>query len=201
MRHSKRTLLFLILSLLASGMLPSLYGHHTGTSKPASVDPALNLTLEEQHLFHTQFIEMPRTVVNAENFEGIPINESKSELFMFQNQFILLNFWATWCVPCLKELPDMERLHQKLGKQGLVILAVAMGEDKQKVNKFLKKHKLTFPIMADPEMEISEQYGVQNLPVTFLIDRDKVVIGRAIGPREWDNPDLVEFFRKKIQVP
>ena len=201
MQNSKRYLLFLIISVFASGMLTPVYGHHTGTSKPRPADPALNLTLEEQHLLNGQFIELPRTAINAENFQGIPINESKSELFMYQNQFIILNFWATWCIPCLKELPDMERLHQKLGKDGLVILAVAMGEDKQKVKKFLKKHHLTFPIMVDPDMQISELYGVQNLPVTFLIDRDKIVIGRAIGPREWSNPDLVEFFRKKIKVP
>ena len=201
MRNSKRTFFFLIISLLVSGMLSSIYGHHTGTLKPTPANPALNLTPEDQHLLRDQFIELPSTPLDAENFQGVPVNGTQSELFMYQNKFILLNFWATWCVPCLKELPDMERLHQKLSKEGLVILAVAMGEDKQKVKKFLKKHNLHFPIMADPEMEISELYGVKNLPTTFLIDRDRVIIGRALGPREWSNPDLVEFFRKKIKVP
>ena len=65
--------------------------------------------------------------------------------------------------------------------------------------KFLKKHPLDFPILADPQMEISEKYGVQNLPATFLIDRDKLVLGRAIGPREWKNQDLVDFFENRLR--
>ncbi len=200
MRNSKRTCFFLSISLLVLGMFSPTFGHHTGTVKQAPANPALNLTSEEEHVLRDQFIEFPSTPLDAENFQGIPINGAKSELSMYQNKFILLNFWATWCVPCLKELPDMEQLHQKLGKDGLVILAVAMGEDKQKVKKFLKKQNLHFSFIADPEMKISELYGVKNLPTTFLIDRNKVIIGRALGPREWSNPDLVEFFRKKTKA-
>ncbi|MBF0278533.1 MAG: TlpA family protein disulfide reductase [SAR324 cluster bacterium] len=201
MRYTNPTFFFLLFCLLVSVTFSSSYGHHTGTLKPKPANPALNLTAKEEHVLKDQFIELPGTPIDAENFQGVPVNKAQPELFSYQNKFILLNFWATWCVPCLKELPDMERLHQKLGKKGLVILAVAMGENKQKVKKFLKKHNLHFPILADPEMTISELYGVKNLPTTFLIDRNKVIIGRALGPRQWSNPDLVEFFRKRIEVP
>lgn len=201
MQNSKRSLFFLAIFVIL-GSFSFVFGHHnSNATKKAKANPALNLTPEQQHMLKEQFIELPSNPLPAENFQGIPVNDARSELFMYQNKFILLNFWATWCAPCLKELPDMERLHQALGKKGLVVLAVGMGESKQKIKKFLKKHDLTFPIMADPEMEISELYGVQNLPVTFLIDRDKKIIGRALGARKWDNSDLISFFSTKSRVP
>ncbi len=178
-----------------------ILGGLTSVSAEESQQRNHKLSDTEKEFLKKQFVELPNKVITAENFQGVPVNDALPELYNYQNRFILLNFWATWCVPCLREMPDMERLHQELGKEGLVVLAVGMGEDKQRVKRFLKKHDFTFPILADPDMEISQLYGVQNLPVTFLIDQDKTVIGRAVGPRKWDSLDLVEFFRKKIKVP
>ncbi len=202
MENTKHHFLLVLCSWILLGMLSLVHANPGNTNlEHTKTSLSSNLSKEDQLLLKKQFIELPSSPLRAENFQGIPVNDAHSELFMYQNKFILLNFWATWCMPCLKELPDMERLHQQLGKQGLVILAVAMGESKQKVKKFLERRNLTFPIMADPDMEISQLYGVQNLPITFLIDRDQTIVGRALGPRQWDNPDLVEFFRKKIKIP
>lgn len=189
-------------SVVLLSFLSTADAHHDGrdSKSTSKANPELQLSDDDEHILKKHFIEIPSTVLNAENFSGIPVNDANSELYMYQNKFILLNFWATWCVPCLKELPDMEELHQKLGKKGLVILAVAMGEDKQKIERFLKRHELSFPIMADPDMEISQLYGVQNLPVTFLIAPNKMILGRAIGPREWKKTDLVKFFQKRIAM-
>ena len=199
MKNLKQSLLCLALFLMF-GTVSFVEGHHdAAATKKNQANPALKLSPEAQHVLKEQFIDLPSAPVPTENFQGTPLNNAQPELFLYQNKFILLNFWATWCVPCLKELPDMERLHQILGKKGLVILAVGMGESEEKIKKFLEKHDITFPIMADPQMKISELYGVQNLPVTFLINREKEIIGRALGPREWDNPDLVSFFTSQLK--
>ena len=198
MENSKARIFCFLLAFQISGIFFLAYGDHNHSSA-SHPHPDLDLTPREQNLLRSHFVELPSMLLKAENFQGIPINDAHSELYMYQNNFILLNFWATWCSPCLKEMPDMEDLHQKLKEVGMVILAVGMGEGKQKIEKFLKKHGFTFPIIADPEMEISRLYGVQNLPVTFLIDRDKTILGRSLGPREWSKPDLVEFFRKRIK--
>ena len=95
----------------------------------------------------------------------------------------------------------MQTLYDKLKEHRFTIIAVAMGETEEHVEKFLKKRPLSFPVMADPDSEIALLYGVNSLPVTFLIDRDKSVIGRAVGPREWESPDLEHFFLERSKVP
>lgn len=202
-------LVWLIIGVVFLGWPFATYAHHGGKSGQSSSgrtsaglgNPKLNLTHEERELLQKYFIELPNTLPQAKDFQGIPFNGAKPEFYMNQNRFVLLNFWATWCVPCLKEMPDLERLHQALGKQGLIVLAIAMGETEENVKKFLKKYDFTFPILADPDQKITDLFGVKNLPATFLIDRNKMIIGRALGIRRWDHPDLVEFFRKKIKVP
>lgn len=198
MKNSKFRIFCFLLAFQITGIFFQAHGdhNHSSHSKPHS---DLNLSVEEQNLLRSHFVELPGIVLKAENFQGIPINHAHAELYMYENQFILLNFWATWCSPCLKEMPDLEDLYQKLKEEGIVILAVSMGEGKEKIEKFLKKHPFTFPIIADPEMEISQLYGIQNLPATFLIDRDKTILGRALGPRAWSKSDLVEFFHNRIK--
>ena len=110
----------------------------------------------------------------------------------------ILNFWATWCSPCLKEMPDLDQVYQSLGPENLVVLAVSMGESRERVRKFLKKRNYSFPVMTDPEMEITRLYGVRNIPITYLVDPSGVIIGRALGPREWSEPKLLKFFRSRM---
>ena len=110
----------------------------------------------------------------------------------------VLNFWATWCSPCLKEMPDLDQVYQSLGPEKLIVLAVSMGESRERVRRFLKKRNYSFPIMTDPEMEITRLYGVRNIPITYLVDPSGVIIGRALGPREWSEPKLLKFFRSRM---
>ena len=110
----------------------------------------------------------------------------------------VVNFWATWCSPCLKEMPDLDQVYQSLGPENLIVLAVSMGESRERVRKFLKKRNYSFPVMTDPEMEITRLYGVRNIPITYLVDPSGVIIGRALGPREWSEPKLLKFFRSRM---
>ena len=125
--------------------------------------------------------------------EGKPLS-----LYVFRGMPILINFWATWCSPCLKEMPDLDQVYQSLGPENLIVLAVSMGESRERVRKFLKKRNYSFPVMTDPEMEITRLYGVRNIPITYLVDPSGVIIGRALGPREWSEPKLLKFFRSRM---
>lgn len=100
---------------------------------------------------------------------------------------VLINFWATWCPPCLAEMPAMERLWQHHRDSGFMMVAVSVDADPAKVKPFVAEHKLTFPIALDPRMEVAAQYGVRALPSSFLVDRAGNLAGLAIGPRAWDN--------------
>ena len=160
---------------------------------------AENLSLSEQQrkVLRDHQIQITHSPLQAKDFQGFAFNGAKERLSQYRGKPILLNFWASWCVPCLKEMPDMEKVHLALSKVGFVVLGVAMGEDAEKVKKFLDKYPFTFPIIADPNMEISEMYGVRNLPITYLIDSSGYIYARAIGPREWGDDRLLEYFKSQ----
>ncbi len=102
-------------------------------------------------------------------------------------KIVLINFWATWCQPCVREMPSMERLYQKHKARGLEIVAVSLDQGgADAVREFAAKLRLTFPIVLDPGHEAKERYRVRGLPTTYLVDRRGRVAGYGVGPREWD---------------
>jgi peroxiredoxin len=100
---------------------------------------------------------------------------------------VLVNFWATWCPPCLEEMPAMERLWRRHKDAGFVLVAISLDSDPRKVSPFVSAHKFSFPIALDPKMAVAETYGVRALPSSFVIDREGTMTGVALGPRSWDN--------------
>jgi thiol-disulfide isomerase/thioredoxin len=112
---------------------------------------------------------------------------------------VFLNFWATWCGPCRFEMPSMERLHEELNEEGLVILAVDLQESKEQVSRFADELDLTFTILMDKTGTVGAQYGARSIPTTYLIDREGKIFARAIGAREWDTPQMINLFREILQ--
>ena len=104
-----------------------------------------------------------------------------------RGKVVLVNFWATWCPPCLEEMPAMERLWRRHKDAGFVLVAVSLDSDPKKVPPFVTAHKFTFPIALDPKMAVAEKYGVRALPSSFVIDRAGTMTGVALGPRSWDD--------------
>lgn len=100
---------------------------------------------------------------------------------------VLVNFWATWCQPCVREMPSIERLYRKYKARGLEIVAVSLDQGGEEVRAFAGKFGLTFPILLDPGHEARALYKVRGLPTTYLVDRQGRVAGYGIGPREWDS--------------
>ena len=127
------------------------------------------------------------------NIEFIKSEGQKVSLNNYKSNPLIINFWATWCSPCLKEMPDMQELQKELGSK-ILVLAVGMGEEAERIEKFQKKHQFEFQILPDPEMTVTQLYGVRNIPITYLINTSGIVVGRALGPREWTRPKLLEFF-------
>lgn len=117
----------------------------------------------------------------------------------YRGRFVLLNFWATWCPPCLHEMPSMQRLYEALRDRGFVVLAVASDSaGKQVVEPFIKKLGVTFPIFLDQRSEVSNRYGARELPSTFLLDHQGNVVAAARGERDWSAPGVVDFVGKLI---
>ena len=160
----------------------------------------VDLTDEDIKLLKSLRITPPSIWIEAHDFTGELYDGSSVNLRDYHHRFVLLNFWATWCVPCLKEMPDLEKAYQIMGSKKLIVLAVGMGEDKSSISKFAEKHDFTFPMIADSSLEIARLYGVENIPITYLINPEGVIIGRALGIRDWASPELIEFMDSKLQL-
>jgi peroxiredoxin len=99
-----------------------------------------------------------------------------------RGKVVLVNFWATWCPPCRKEMPDMEALYQRFAARGLVVLAIS-DEDAATVQKFLDQQKFTYPILLDPGRKVNALFGVEGIPKSFLYGRDGKLAAEAIDRR------------------
>lgn len=125
----------------------------------------------------------------SENLRG-----GNSSLEDYKGKLVLLNFWATWCMPCRAEMPGMETLWKKYKEQGLVIVAVSVDEGSSgRIKTFTEILDLSFPVLLDPESKVSDLYEVSNMPTSFLIDRNGKVISRIVGTEEWSSPASIQL--------
>lgn len=97
-------------------------------------------------------------------------------------KIVLVNFWATWCPPCRKEMPDLEALYEKYKEQGPVVLAIS-DEESAKVSPFIAEKKITYPVMLDPGSRVHELYEVEGIPKSFVYDRDGKLVAQSIDMR------------------
>ncbi|MFP5380824.1 MAG: TlpA family protein disulfide reductase [Gammaproteobacteria bacterium] len=119
------------------------------------------------------------------------------DLAQMKGKVVLVNFWATWCPPCRREMPSMERLAQTLAGEPFAVLAVDVGETMDTIETFTGQldTALTFPILLDARSRTMRAWKVAGLPTTFLIDKQGRIIASAIGGREFDHPEMVEAIR------
>ena len=144
-------------------------------------------------------ITRPEQVVEAPDFRLADPDGQRLSLRDQRGRVVFLNFWATWCAPCRAEMPEMERLHQEFKGNGFAVLAIDLRESPAQVRKFGQELKLTFPLLIDEDAKVIQAYAVRALPVTYLIDRKGIMVGRAIGPREWYSGEARALIRHLLE--
>lgn len=132
----------------------------------------------------------------APDFELVDLNGDSHRLSDYEGQGVFLNFWGTFCKPCEKEMPYMENQYHQFKDKGVQVLAVNVGESEFAVNKFAERHNLSFPIVIDTDADVQVAYGINPLPITFLIDKDGTVLKSFTGSL---TEETVEQFMKEIQ--
>ena len=116
------------------------------------------------------------------NFTLTDLEGHSWTLQSLRGKVVLVNFWATWCPPCRKELPDLEQLSQRFKDQGLVVLAIS-DEDLAKVQPFVTEHNLTSPVLLDAGGKVGKEFAVEGIPKSFVYDRDGKLVAQAIDMR------------------
>jgi thiol-disulfide isomerase/thioredoxin len=119
----------------------------------------------------------------------------------YEGKVVLVNFWATWCPPCRKEMPSLERLYQQFKDQPFMVLAVNQWETDDHVFSYMGELNVfpEFPILFDSESTISEAYGVRGLPTSVIIDQHGRIRYRAVGGREFDHPEMVKLISELLK--
>ena len=112
----------------------------------------------------------------------------------FRGKIVFLNFWATWCPPCIIEMPSMEKLHRRFKDKSFVMVAINSQETDALVKSFFEKNKLSFTALLDSSGEVGSGFGVNALPTTFVLDKQGRIIGSALGPRDWNSQASIDLF-------
>jgi cytochrome c biogenesis protein CcmG, thiol:disulfide interchange protein DsbE len=145
----------------------------------------------------------------APEYTAFTLDGDSIPLSRFRGDVVLLNIWATWCPPCVHEMPALQRLHEALAGEGLSIVAVSvdapptlgnvMGAFSGDIRAFADSFGLTFTVLHDPSGRIQSRYQVNGLPTTFLIDRDGLVRRKVMGAAEWDDARFADQIRAMLE--
>jgi len=116
-------------------------------------------------------------------------------LAQYRGKVVVLNFWATWCPPCVMETPSLEQFASEMKSDGVTVIGVSVDENGQQLRQFVKEYHLTYPIARDPNAALSHRYGTFKFPETYIIGRDGHVAEKIIGETDWVDPNMIAFVK------
>ena len=117
-------------------------------------------------------------------------------LSQFRGKAVMVHFWATWCPPCVDEIPTLEKLYRTLMGSNFEMLAISVDDGGDAVRSFMQRNKLSLPVFLDPGKSVSASYGTFKFPETYILDRNGRVRYKMIGPANWDDPAAVKALQE-----
>jgi peroxiredoxin len=111
----------------------------------------------------------------------------------YRHRVVILNFWATWCPPCVQETPSLEKFSREMPKLHVAVIGVSVDQDEAALKRFAADYHLSFPIARDPNQALAFRYGTSKFPETYILDRNGKVAEKIIGPIDWQDPRIVSF--------
>ena len=123
------------------------------------------------------------------------LSDGKTRIHLadYRGKVVLLNFWATWCAPCIQEMPSMEALHQDMPQ--LAMLAVSVDEDAEEYSSFVQRRHVSLTTVRDPSESAARLYHSEAWPETYVIDRQGVIRRKFIGAQEWESPEIMNYLK------
>jgi peroxiredoxin len=138
----------------------------------------------------------PSHIGDAAHDFSVQDSDRKVDLQQFRGQIVVLNFWATWCPPCVEELPSLITMQDRMKAKGVVVLGVSIDVDEDAYHRFLKLRNVNFMTVRDPEEKVATLYGTSGWPETYIIDRKGVLRRKFVGAVDWTSPEVVDFLSK-----
>ena len=175
----------------AAAKEPVSKGHPLPPPRPASINflDAMSLGLQ------------PLDGRRAWDFSLPGIDGKTVRLGDFRGKVVILSFWASWCPSCRMEMPTLEKIHERYKDRDLAVIAVSIDAGGEKsVLPLLKKLGLTFPVPLDPKQKVMDRYGVTLIPTAFIIGRNGEMIGKGIGPKDWDGENGRRILENLLDV-
>jgi peroxiredoxin len=124
-------------------------------------------------------------------------SDKRVMLSQYRGQVVLVNFWATWCPPCVDELPSLMQLQDRLRSRGVMVLGVSIDVDGDAYHRFIAQNGVNFVTVRDPEQKVSSVYGTSGWPETYIVDRQGVLRRKVVGPTNWNSPEMLEFLERQ----
>jgi cytochrome c biogenesis protein CcmG, thiol:disulfide interchange protein DsbE len=137
----------------------------------------------------------PRIGTAAPDFT-VKDSEHAVTLSQLKGQVVVLNFWATWCAPCVEEVPSLVQMQQRMKAKGVTVLAVSVDVDDSNYKRFVKDHSVNMLTVRDPDQKSNALYGTFKFPETYVIDRKGVMRRKFIGAVDWTEPEIIDFLGK-----
>ena len=125
----------------------------------------------------------------AADFE-FQMDGQTARLADLRGKVVVLDFWASWCPPCVEETPSLNALHQRIAGRGGLVLGISQDEDRDAYDRFLREQQVVFPTYRDATQKIAATYGTAIFPESYLISRDGRIARKIVGPQDWASPEL-----------
>lgn len=131
----------------------------------------------------------------APNFSITTDSGQAVSLANYRGKVLVLNFWASWCPPCVEETPSLNKFQQEVAGSGVTVLGISIDRNKKMYDRFLRRFGVSFETARDPDAKISASYGTFKIPETYIIDRNGKVAEKIISDRNWTDPQIVNFVK------
>ncbi len=146
---------------------------------------------QDRGLYSKIGIQSVRDNFQTPDFSLDGLNVKRVQLSALVGNVIFLNFWATWCDPCKEEMPSMEALYQRYKDKDFILLAISVEEkNPEPARRFIQRQHYRFPVLLDPAGRTLDLFEIRRIPATVIIDKKGRTAGRAVGPRDWTQPEV-----------
>lgn len=170
-----------------------------GVSVYGSGSAEVAMSGETEALLTSLSIQPVRGMQAAPAFEVPTLDGDTITVDSFRGQYVFLNFWATWCGPCVHEMPAMQELHDSMDGR-MVVVAMNSRENEDLIAPFIETRGFDYPVGIDPSGRVTSAYGVRGLPTTYIIDPIGRLVGVKIGAHTWADESVIEGFAELVEL-